>query len=87
MGEDDELKTPEAIAGYLALKHANGMPFKDVLDLHTEILTCIGRDYVKTWTDPEDLPETSSARDTQHWLIQGAYFALGHLDDDSEWYA
>lgn len=40
MGEDDipELNTNEEVAGYLALKHANGMPFHLVLKLHRLIL-------------------------------------------------
>lgn len=41
MEEDDfpELKTEEEIAGYLALRHANGVSFKDILALHRFILT------------------------------------------------
>lgn len=80
------LKTPEEVAGYLALKHANGMSFKDLLELHTLILTRIGRDHIQTWTQPEEYPETSSGYSTQLWLIQGGYFALSHLEDNDEWY-
>jgi hypothetical protein len=90
MDEDDipELKTPEAIAGFLALKHANGMSFKQVLDIHTLILTRIGRDYVKTW-GPIAIdgvkPPVEHVR-MYDFLTQGAYYALNHLEDNDEWY-
>jgi hypothetical protein len=48
MDEDDFNKLMEAedravaIAGYLALKHANGLSFYKTLELHHEILLRIG---------------------------------------------
>jgi hypothetical protein len=38
LGKEASFTTPEEIAGFLALKYANGMSFKQVLDLHTSIL-------------------------------------------------
>ncbi len=81
-----ELKTEEQVYNWLALKHANGMSLKQVLDVHTLILTRIGRDHVKTWTDPDDYPGTSTMRLTQHHLINGAYYILDHLEDYEERY-
>src|SRR5690606_4975414 len=91
MAEDDlpELKTPEEIAGYLALKHANGMKFKDLLELHTLILTRIGRDYVREW-GPSVIegaePPTAEQRKMYDFLCSGAYYVLNYLEDDDEWY-
>lgn len=83
-----ELKTPEEIAGWLALKHANGMPFKQVLDLHTLILTRIGRDYVETWgpVEIDGIATPVEHRRMYDFLKQGAYYALNYLEDDDEWY-
>lgn len=77
--------TPEEIYGYLALKHANGLSFADVLDLHTQILTRIGRDYVKTWGHKGDVADEELRLTYQH-LKDGGYYALAHLDFDDEWY-
>ncbi len=87
LGKETTFTTPEEIAGFLALKHANGMSFKQVLDLHTWILTRIGRDYVKIWgTDHEGKPHTEFSRKHYQTLQEGAYFALDYLEDDDEWY-
>ncbi len=72
MDENDELKTPEAIAGYLILKLANGMPFKQVLDLHTEMLVAIGKKYVGTWGSDPPMPHDQD-------LADGAHYVLNHL--------
>ena len=88
MEPDDipELRTAEEVAGYLALKHANGMPFKDVLDLHTVILTRIGRQYVDKWgwTPEQECPPEIRKYFTH--LKDGGYFALEHLEDDRDWF-
>jgi hypothetical protein len=81
-----ELKTPEEIAGYLALKHANGMPFKQVLDLHTLILTRIGRDYVETWGPAAGCKASEDIQAVYRRMEFGAFYVLNHLEDDDEWY-
>jgi hypothetical protein len=88
MDENDlpELKTAEEVAGYLALKHANGMPFKQVLDLHTLILTRIGRDYSRSWGWRQDQECPDDVRKYFHHLRDGAYFVLEHLEEDDDWY-
>lgn len=90
MEENDlpELNTPEEIAGYLALKHANGMSFKQLLDLHTLILTRIGRDYVKVWGPNPDTPndETWKTQQLYQPLKNGAFYVLNYLEDDDKWY-
>lgn len=75
--------TFEEVSGYLALKHANGMSFSDVIDLHTQILTRIGREYVKTWGPADGSPPTSKLYST---LMTGARYVLNYLEDDDEWY-
>ncbi|MCA1840225.1 MAG: hypothetical protein LC723_07840, partial [Actinobacteria bacterium] len=72
MEEDDipELKTSEEVAGWLALKHANGMPFKQVLDIHTLVLTRIARDYVKGWDWKGNEP-SDELRKMYQWLRDG----------------
>lgn len=61
------------------------MSFADVLDLHTQILTRIGRDYVKTWGHKSDVVD-EELRLTYLHLKDGAYYVLAHLDFDDEWY-
>ncbi len=82
LDQETRFTTPEEIAGYLALKHANGMSFFDVLDLHTQILTRIGRDYVQVW-GPAD---GSTASGMYLDMMTGARYAFNYLEDDDEWY-
>ncbi len=91
LGDDlPTFKTSADIAGFLALKHANGMPLKQVLDLHTLILARIARDYVKIWGlnpetgEPADVG--SEAWKIDNWLQSGAQYILWYLIDDDEWY-
>lgn len=74
--------TVEEVSGYLALKQANGMSLFDVLDLHTQILTRIARDYVKVWGSTTGQTDAALYRP----LRDGAYYALTYLEDDVEWY-
>lgn len=71
--------TSEEIANYLIIKFYNGMSFKQVLDLHTLILTRIGRDYVKIWGSKPPMPHDLDLQD-------GAHYVLSYLEDDDEWY-
>jgi hypothetical protein len=90
MDEDDfdfpKLKTPEEVAGYLALKHANGMKFIDVLELHGRMLTEIGRDYVKGWGFREDQEVSEDVHKWYRHLKDGAYFVLEHIESPDVWY-
>jgi hypothetical protein len=75
-----QFKTPQEIAGYLALKHANGASFSQVLEWHRVILLQIGYRHVATW-GPLDGAPTSHDRDVK----DGAYYVLSHLEYDDEW--
>lgn len=88
MEENDlpELKTAEDVAGYLALKHANGMKFKDVLDLHTRILCRIGTDEYRAWGWRLDQECPEDVRKYFTHLKDGAHFILEYLKDDYIWY-
>ena len=81
-----ELKTAEDVAGWLALKHANGMPFKQVLDIHTLILTRIGREYASRWGWTQEQECPPEIRKYFSYLKDGAYFVLEHLEEDMDWY-
>ena len=77
MGEDDAL-TEDEMAGKLALMYANGMSFKDMLNMHTIMLVSIGRSYVDTWGCDPPMPHDQDLKD-------GAYYVLTHLRNPDEW--
>lgn len=65
------------------------MKFKELLELHTLILTRIGRDYVKTWgpVHVEGVePPPVNIRKKYEYMRMGAYYAFNYLEDDNEWY-
>lgn len=80
-----ELKTPEEIWAYLALKQANGLSLDQVLDIHTVVLSRIARDYVKTW-GPEVEEVDADVHQMYEYLKDGACYALSYLENDDEWY-
>ncbi len=55
MDEDDGFRTPEQIAGFLALKHANGASWRELFAMHEELLrnqsVCPYRE--DEWAHPE----------------------------------
>ena len=82
-----ELMSAEDVASYLALKHANGMSFKQVLDIHTLILLRVGRDCVDSWGFRDDQTVSDETRKMYRLLKDGGYYALNHLEDnDDDWY-
>lgn len=83
------LTTPEAIADFLSLKlannHINGLTFKDILEIHTYILTRVGRDYAETWGPVSKNADEDVHRMYDH-LRDGAYYVLTHIEDFEDWY-
>lgn len=57
---------------------------KQVLDLHTQILTRIGRDYANTWGPVNDDVDADVHKKYDD-LKDGAYYALSYLENDYEW--
>jgi hypothetical protein len=89
MEEDDlpKLRTAEEMAGYLALKHANGMKMADVLDLHTRLLAKISLDYSQSWGWRQDQDCPPETRKYFQWMKDGGYFVVDHLLEESDdWY-
>lgn len=71
------LKSELSMANFLALAHANGLRFPDVLELHRWMLAEKCNEYIKTWSSAGQPEEYEALRD-------GGYYAISHMKH-AEW--